>query len=68
MILKALTCGGGRRSSPVVFMAPDPAFRYENLTSNPIKYRPAVNQVELSFGNPQPELLAVRISTDCLPF
>ena len=35
--------------------------RYENLTSNPLKYRPAVNQVELSFGNPQPELLAVRI-------
>jgi len=32
--------------------------RYENLTSNPLKYRPAVNQVELSFGNPQPELLA----------
>jgi len=33
-------------------------WRYENLTSNPLKYRPAVNQVELSFGNPQPELLA----------
>ncbi|KAF9783169.1 NADP-dependent oxidoreductase domain-containing protein [Thelephora terrestris] len=32
--------------------------KYENLTSNPLKYRPAVNQVELSFGNPQPELLA----------
>jgi len=33
-------------------------WRYENLTSNPLKYRPAVNQVELNFGNPQPELLA----------
>ncbi|KZT37879.1 hypothetical protein SISSUDRAFT_1062454 [Sistotremastrum suecicum HHB10207 ss-3] len=32
--------------------------RLTNLTSNPLKYQPAVNQVELSFGNPQPELLA----------
>ncbi|KAF9783118.1 NADP-dependent oxidoreductase domain-containing protein, partial [Thelephora terrestris] len=28
------------------------------LTSNTLKYRPVVNQVEHSFGNPQPELLA----------
>jgi len=33
-------------------------WRYENLTSNCLKYLPAVNQVELNFGNPQPELLA----------
>jgi len=33
-------------------------WRYENLTSNHLKYLPAVNQVELNFGNPQPELLA----------
>ena len=26
---------------------------------NPLKYKPAVNQVELSFWNPQPELLKV---------
>ncbi|KAF8549525.1 hypothetical protein OG21DRAFT_1599113 [Imleria badia] len=31
--------------------------RIENLTSNPLKYQPAVNQVELNFWNPQPELL-----------
>ena len=32
--------------------------RYENLSSNPIKYQPALKYVGLSFGNPQPELLA----------
>jgi len=31
--------------------------RIENLTANPLKYKPAVNQVELNFWNPQPELL-----------
>ncbi|KAM5540762.1 hypothetical protein V8D89_005406 [Ganoderma adspersum] len=31
--------------------------RLRNLTGNPLKYKPAVNQVELSFWNPQPELL-----------
>ncbi|KAH8082412.1 NADP-dependent oxidoreductase domain-containing protein [Cristinia sonorae] len=31
--------------------------RIKNLTANPLKYRPAVNQVELNFFNPQPELL-----------
>jgi len=31
--------------------------RIQNLTSNPLKYQPAVNQVELNFWNPQPELL-----------
>ncbi|KIP03998.1 hypothetical protein PHLGIDRAFT_110191 [Phlebiopsis gigantea 11061_1 CR5-6] len=31
--------------------------RIQNLTANPLKYQPAVNQVELSFWNPQPELL-----------
>ncbi|KAI0080695.1 hypothetical protein K474DRAFT_1682434 [Panus rudis PR-1116 ss-1] len=29
----------------------------KNLTANPLKYKPAVNQVELNFWNPQPELL-----------
>ncbi|KAF9235671.1 NADP-dependent oxidoreductase domain-containing protein [Melanogaster broomeanus] len=31
--------------------------RIQNLTANPLKYQPAVNQVELNFWNPQPELL-----------
>lgn len=31
--------------------------RIKNLTANPLKYKPAVNQVELSYWNPQPELL-----------
>jgi diketogulonate reductase-like aldo/keto reductase len=31
--------------------------RIKNLTANPLKVRPAVNQVELNFWNPQPELL-----------
>jgi len=32
--------------------------RIQNLTANPLKYQPAVNQVELNFWNPQPELVA----------
>ncbi|CAA7261557.1 unnamed protein product [Cyclocybe aegerita] len=31
--------------------------RIQNLTSNPLKIQPAVNQVELSYWNPQPELV-----------
>lgn len=31
--------------------------RFENLTANPLKIQPAVNQVELNFWNPQPELV-----------
>ncbi|KDR82531.1 hypothetical protein GALMADRAFT_237878 [Galerina marginata CBS 339.88] len=31
--------------------------RIQNLTANPLKVKPAVNQVELSYWNPQPELL-----------
>jgi len=31
--------------------------RMQNLTANPLKIKPAVNQVELSFWNPQPELV-----------
>ncbi|EIW52463.1 uncharacterized protein TRAVEDRAFT_32150 [Trametes versicolor FP-101664 SS1] len=31
--------------------------RLRNLTANPLKYKPAVNQVELNFWNPQPELV-----------
>lgn len=30
---------------------------------NPLKYRPLVNQVELSYWNPQPNLIAVRAVT-----
>lgn len=30
----------------------------QNLTANALKVQPAVNQVELNFWNPQPELLA----------
>ncbi|KAI0088546.1 NADP-dependent oxidoreductase domain-containing protein [Irpex rosettiformis] len=32
--------------------------RMKNLTANPLKYTPAVNQVELSFWNPQPSLIS----------
>jgi len=32
--------------------------RIQNLTANNLKYPPAVNQVELNFWNPQPELLS----------
>lgn len=32
--------------------------RIQNLTANRLKYPPAVNQVELSFWNPQPELVS----------
>ncbi|KAK7695590.1 hypothetical protein QCA50_000226 [Cerrena zonata] len=31
--------------------------RIKNLTGNPLKHKPAVNQVELNYFNPQPELL-----------
>ncbi|KAL6300719.1 NADP-dependent oxidoreductase domain-containing protein [Sparassis latifolia] len=31
--------------------------RIKNLTANELKYKPAVNQVELNYFNPQPELL-----------
>jgi len=31
--------------------------RIKNLTANPLKVQPAVNQVELNYWNPQPELL-----------
>jgi len=30
---------------------------------NPLKYRPLVNQVELSYWNPQPNLIEVRTTT-----
>ncbi|KAJ7166330.1 NADP-dependent oxidoreductase domain-containing protein [Mycena crocata] len=33
------------------------AHRLENLTANPLKFKPAVNQVEISYWVPQPELL-----------
>ena len=35
--------------------------RIQNLTANPLKIKPAVNQVELNYWNPQPELLKVSI-------
>ena len=35
-------------------------WRFEQLMKNPLKYRPSVNQVELNYWNPQPNLLAVR--------
>ncbi|TBU21995.1 NADP-dependent oxidoreductase domain-containing protein [Dichomitus squalens] len=31
--------------------------RLRNLTANPLKYKPAINQVELSYWNPQPDLV-----------
>jgi diketogulonate reductase-like aldo/keto reductase len=33
--------------------------RLQNLTANPLKIQPAVNQVELNYWNPQPDLLKV---------
>lgn len=40
--------------------------RIKNLTANPLKYRPAVNQVELNFWNPQPELVKWAAENDLL--
>jgi len=40
--------------------------RIKNLTTNPLKYRPAVNQIELSYLNPQPELLKWAKENDLL--
>ena len=40
--------------------------RIKNLTANPLKIKPAVNQVELNIFNPQPELLQARLSFDTL--
>ncbi|KAG6902419.1 hypothetical protein C0995_000345 [Termitomyces sp. Mi166 len=31
--------------------------KIQNLTGNPLKFKPAVNQVELNYWNPQPELV-----------
>jgi hypothetical protein len=33
--------------------------RIQNLTANPLKIKPAINQVELNFWNPQPDLIEV---------
>jgi len=40
--------------------------RIKNLTANPLKYKPAVNQVELNYFNPQPELLKWAKENDLL--
>ncbi|KIK91961.1 hypothetical protein PAXRUDRAFT_830404 [Paxillus rubicundulus Ve08.2h10] len=40
--------------------------RIQNLTANPLKHQPAVNQVELNFWNPQPELLKWSKENDLL--
>ncbi|KAJ3476940.1 hypothetical protein NLI96_g10808 [Meripilus lineatus] len=40
--------------------------RVKNLTANPLKYKPAINQVELNFWNPQPELLQWAKENDLL--
>ncbi|KAL0577113.1 hypothetical protein V5O48_004866 [Marasmius crinis-equi] len=40
--------------------------RIKNLTANPLKYKPAVNQVELSFWLPQPELVQWSRENDIL--
>ena len=37
-------------------------WRFEQLMNNPLKYHPLVNQVELSYWNPQPNLLAVCVT------
>ncbi|KAJ7626604.1 NADP-dependent oxidoreductase domain-containing protein [Mycena polygramma] len=40
--------------------------RLENLTANPLKFRPAVNQVELSYWVPQPDLVKWAQENDLL--
>ena len=40
--------------------------RLQNLTANPLEIQPALNQVELSYWNPQPELVEVRRILMCL--
>jgi len=40
--------------------------RIKNLTANPLKYKPAVNQVELNFWNPQSELVKWAAENDLL--
>ncbi|KAJ8461912.1 hypothetical protein ONZ45_g18123 [Pleurotus djamor] len=40
--------------------------RLQNLTANPLKIKPAINQVELNFWNPQPELLKWSQENDIL--
>ncbi|KAH9480661.1 putative oxidoreductase C26F1.07 [Psilocybe cubensis] len=40
--------------------------RIQKLASNPLKVKPAVNQVELSYWNPQPELLQWAKDNDLL--
>ncbi|THH29370.1 hypothetical protein EUX98_g4815 [Antrodiella citrinella] len=40
--------------------------KVKNLTANPLKYKPAVNQVELNYFNPQPELLKWAKENDLL--
>ena len=40
--------------------------RIKNLTGNPLKHKPAVNQVELNYFNPQPELLQWAKENDLL--
>ena len=37
-------------------------WRFEQLVKNPLKYHPLVNQVELNYWNPQPNLVAVRVT------
>ncbi|KAG9308473.1 NADP-dependent oxidoreductase domain-containing protein [Chiua virens] len=40
--------------------------KIQNLTANSLKHQPAVNQVELNFWNPQPELLQWSKENDLL--
>lgn len=42
--------------------------RLQNLTANNLKIKPAINQVELSYWNPQPELVKVGNQTSSTPF
>lgn len=37
-------------------------WRFEQLAKNPLKYHPLVNQVELNYWNPQPNLVAVHVA------
>ena len=41
-------------------------WRFEQLMKNPLKYQPLVNQVELNYWNPQPNLIKVCVITPSL--
>jgi hypothetical protein len=41
--------------------------RLQNLTANPLEILPCINQVELNYWNPQPDLVKVRWAVVVIP-